>query len=32
MKYFYIEPEVAGGLGKNTVMNTERRRHCEDPR
>lgn len=21
MKYFYIEPEVAGGLGKNTVMN-----------
>jgi hypothetical protein len=23
MKYFYIEPEVAGGLGKNTVMNTD---------
>jgi hypothetical protein len=21
MKYFYIEPEVAGGLGKNTVMD-----------
>ncbi len=21
MKYFYIEPEVAGGLGTNTVMN-----------
>lgn len=21
MKYFYIEPEVAGGMGKNTVMN-----------
>lgn len=21
MKYFYIEPEVAGGLGKNAVMN-----------
>lgn len=21
MKYFYIEPEVAGGLGRNTVMN-----------
>lgn len=21
MKYFYIEPEVAGGLGKNTIMN-----------
>ena len=21
MRYFYIEPEVAGGLGKNTVMN-----------
>jgi hypothetical protein len=21
MKYFYIEPEVAGGLGKNTVIN-----------
>jgi len=21
MKWFYIEPEVAGGLGKNTVMN-----------
>jgi hypothetical protein len=21
MKYFYIEPEVAGGLGENTVMN-----------
>ena len=21
MKHFYIEPEVAGGLGKNTVMN-----------
>jgi hypothetical protein len=21
MKYSYIEPEVAGGLGKNTVMN-----------
>jgi hypothetical protein len=21
MKYFYIQPEVAGGLGKNTVMD-----------
>src|ERR1700761_8143846 len=21
MKYFYIEPEVAGGLGKSTIMN-----------
>jgi len=23
MKYFYVEPEVAGGLGKNTVMNRD---------
>jgi hypothetical protein len=22
MKYFYVEPEVAGGLGENTVMNS----------
>ncbi len=22
MKYFYIEPEVAGGLGENTVLDT----------
>lgn len=22
-KYFYIEPEVAGGLGENTVMNRD---------
>lgn len=21
MKYFYVEPEVAGGLGKNTIMD-----------
>jgi hypothetical protein len=25
MKYFYVEPEVAGGLGRNTVLN--RRAH-----
>ena len=22
MKYYYLEPEVAGGIGKGTVMNT----------
>lgn len=22
MRYFYVEPEVAGGLGENTVMDT----------